>query len=86
MNLLEGENFTFIEELTKQASFDDAKIITIDGLRVEFVDGWGLVRASNTTPSLVLRFEADDKEALERIQSVFRDLMLEIKSDIELPF
>lgn len=86
VSLSEGENFTFIDKLIEQASFEDAKLITIDGLRVEFADGWGLVRASNTTPSLVLRFEADDEEALARIQDVFRALMMQIKADIELPF
>ncbi|PHS73228.1 MAG: phosphomannomutase/phosphoglucomutase [Cycloclasticus sp.] len=86
IGLQEGENFTFIEQLQSQATFDDAKIITIDGLRVEFKDGWGLVRASNTTPTLVLRFEADDEQGLERIKQSFREQMLKINADIELPF
>ncbi|PCI17809.1 MAG: phosphomannomutase/phosphoglucomutase, partial [Piscirickettsiaceae bacterium] len=82
----EGENFTFVEQLLAEADFDDAKVITIDGMRVEFMDGWGLVRASNTTPSLVLRFEADSNEALERIQATFKGMMQRVKPDIELPF
>lgn len=82
----EGENFTFIEEMQAVADFDDAKVIDIDGMRVEFIDGWGLVRASNTTPSLVLRFEADSEEALERIKGNFKDVMLKVKPDIVLPF
>ena len=61
-------------------------MITIDGVRVEYEDGWGLVRASNTTPSLVLRFEADNEEALSRIQNGFREQMLALKPDIDLPF
>lgn len=84
--LKEGENTGFIERMFSLANFKDAKIIDIDGMRVEFADGWGLIRASNTTPSLVLRFEADNKEALQRIQTEFKKLMLQIKSDISLPF
>ncbi|MGB1540991.1 MAG: phosphomannomutase/phosphoglucomutase [Cycloclasticus sp.] len=86
ISLEEGENFSFVEALQSQAKFEDAKIITIDGVRVEFKDGWGLVRASNTTPSLVIRFEADDEEALGRIKEVFREQMLKINADITLPF
>ncbi|PCI70276.1 MAG: phosphomannomutase/phosphoglucomutase [Piscirickettsiaceae bacterium] len=82
----EGENFEFIDKMLAEADFDDAKVVTIDGLRVEFMDGWGLVRASNTTPSLVLRFEADTEEALETIKNRFREMMLRVKPDIELPF
>lgn len=82
----EGENFEFIDKMLAEADFDDAKVVTIDGMRVEFMDGWGLVRASNTTPSLVLRFEADSDEALETIKNRFREMMLRVKPDIELPF
>lgn len=65
-----------IAGLTKQAHFDDAQqVITIDGLRVEFADGFGLIRASNTTPVLVLRFEADNEAALQRIQNQFKELL-----------
>lgn len=84
--LPEGENFKFIDALLAIARFSDAKVNTIDGLRVDFSDGWGLVRASNTTPSLVLRFEADSQEALLRIQDIFRKLMEKIKPSIKLPF
>lgn len=88
LNILleEGENFSFIEAFQAQAQFDDAKLITIDGLRVEFKDGWGLVRASNTTPSLVLRFEADDEVALERIKQLFKEQMLKTNPAIEFTF
>jgi len=84
--LEEGENFRFIEQLQAQANFEDARIITLDGLRVEFKDGWGLVRASNTTPSLVLRFEADDEQELERIKQLFKEQMLKINAALELTF
>jgi phosphomannomutase/phosphoglucomutase len=82
----EGENVGFIEQMCKRINFKDGKIITIDGLRVEFSDGWGLVRASNTTPSIVVRFEADSKIAMNRIQRKFKFLMLQIKPDLSLPF
>ncbi|TAN69344.1 MAG: phosphomannomutase/phosphoglucomutase [Methylobacter sp.] len=84
--LEEGENFTFVDSLFKAADFTDGKITDIDGLRVDFPDGWGLVRASNTTPSLVIRFEADSEAAMHRIQEQFRQLMKKIKPNIVLPF
>jgi phosphomannomutase/phosphoglucomutase len=84
--LKEGENVRFIEQMFSQADFSGANIVNIDGMRVEFADGWGLVRASNTTPSLTLRFEADTKEAMSRIQAQFKYLMLQIKPDLSLPF
>ncbi|MBQ0723817.1 MAG: phosphomannomutase/phosphoglucomutase [Cycloclasticus sp.] len=86
ITLQEGENVAFIEQLQSQSRFEDANIITIDGMRVEFQDGWGLVRASNTTPSLVLRFEADNEQSLERIKQVFREQMLIINAELNLPF
>ncbi len=64
--------FEIMEKLTKTANFDDAKITTIDGIRADFDDGWGLVRPSNTTPTLVLRFEAKTKKSLKQIQDKFR--------------
>jgi phosphomannomutase/phosphoglucomutase len=82
----EGETFTFMERLIQTGDFGDGRLITIDGLRVEFDDGWGLVRSSNTTPCLVIRFEADNAAALARIQGLFRDQLLRTKRDLELPF
>jgi phosphomannomutase/phosphoglucomutase len=61
-------------------------VITLDGVRVEYADGFGLARPSNTTPVLVLRFEADDAAALARIQADFRRALLAIKPDAKLPF
>ncbi len=84
--LAEGENFTFVDALKAKASFADARVTDIDGLRVDFTDGFGLVRASNTTPSLVIRFEAETPDALERIEGQFRSLMKQVKPDIALPF
>jgi phosphomannomutase / phosphoglucomutase len=84
--LEEGENFGFIKNLLAAAKFADGKITDIDGMRVDFPNGWGLVRASNTTPSLVIRFEADSEAAMNSIQEQFRQLMKKIKPDISLPF
>lgn len=84
--LEEGENFTFIDSLLKIAKFTGGSITNIDGMRVDFPNGWGLVRASNTTPSLVIRFEADSEAAMKDIQEQFRQLMKKIKPDIALPF
>lgn len=86
IDLAEGEQHQFMDELMSRAEFDNANVIMIDGIRADFEDGWGLVRASNTTPSLIMRFEAKDKEALQRIQQQFRELLQSIKPDLALPF
>ncbi len=87
IKLKEGENHALITRLGKEAKFTDAKdVITIDGLRVEYADGFGLMRASNTTPVIVLRFEADDEAGLKRIQDDFRRVLLKANSTLELPF
>jgi phosphomannomutase/phosphoglucomutase len=75
-----------MDQLRQRAHFDEATLITIDGLRADWSDGWGLVRASNTTPVLVLRFEADNDAALKRIQGVFRKQLLAIDFKLKLPF
>ncbi len=82
----EGENHAFMERFLADPRIDGARVITIDGLRAEFDDGWGLVRASNTTPSLILRFEADDATALERIQATFRQALRAVEPGLSLPF
>jgi len=61
-----------VQRFVETARFDGARVATIDGLRADWDDGWGLLRASNTTPILVLRFEADNEAALARIKDVFR--------------
>ena len=87
IKLKEGENYALIEKLQKAARFPDAReVITIDGLRVEYADGFGLARSSNTTPVVVLRFEADDKAALERIQADFRRVLHQAAPAAQLPF
>jgi phosphomannomutase/phosphoglucomutase len=86
VQMKEGENFAFVEKFREVAQFDGAQITTIDGIRADFTDGWGLVRGSNTTPVLILRFDAATEEALERIKTTFRTQMLAVKPDLELPF
>ena len=82
----EGEPQDYIGRLLENAHFENATVSTIDGMRVDFADGWGLVRASNTTPVLVLRFEADDEAALVRIMEEFRRVMLQVEPGLSLPF
>src|SRR5690348_2686536 len=82
----EGEHYTFIERFRERAQFEGARITTIDGVRADWPDGWGLVRASNTTPVLVLRFDADAAGALKRIQDTFRTQLLAVDSSLQLPF
>ena len=82
----EGEQHAFIARFVEQARFEGARISLIDGVRADWPDGWGLVRASNTTPVLVLRFEANDEAALSRIQAAFRMQLLALKPDLNLPF
>ncbi|WP_428087451.1 phosphomannomutase/phosphoglucomutase [Candidatus Thioglobus sp.] len=69
---VQGQQFEAMDKLAKNVSFEGAKITTIDGVRVDYPNGWGLVRPSNTTPCLVLRFEADDQKTLEEIQAKFK--------------
>lgn len=82
----EGAHYAFIEKFRANCSFPGAQVSTIDGVRADFPDGWGLVRCSNTTPSLVLRFDADHADALRRIQDLFRQRLLAQQPELELPF
>ncbi|MDY7577630.1 phosphomannomutase/phosphoglucomutase [Herbaspirillum sp. RTI4] len=87
LHLTEGENFLLIDKMRTQSAFAGAQeVITIDGLRVEYADGFGLARASNTTPVVVLRFEAESAEALIRIQQQFKTNILSLKPEVVLPF
>src|SRR5690606_18332420 len=87
LNLTVGEErkFSLMEALASAADWgEQARIGTIDGIRVDYPDGWGLVRASNTTPVLVLRFEADTVAALERIRQLFRRQLAAVAPDLDL--
>ncbi|WP_374495044.1 phosphomannomutase/phosphoglucomutase [Zoogloea sp.] len=83
----EGEPFSLVDKLKAEASFVGAEsMLTIDGVRVEYADGFGLARPSNTTPVVVLRFEADSQEAIQRIQADFRRAIEGVWPGIQLPF
>lgn len=87
LQLAEGENVTLIDMLRRDASFPGhERIIDIDGLRVEYADGFGLARSSNTTPVVVMRFEAETPAALARIQAEFRRVIIAAMPAAELPF
>lgn len=87
LEMAEGEPYALVQALQKQGRFDDAlRVVTIDGVRAEYADGFGLARASNTTPVVVLRFEADTPEALARIQDDFRGQLLRLAPGAALPF
>ena len=87
IKMAEGEHYALMDTLQKTAKFPDAKeIITLDGLRVEYADGFGLARPSNTTPVIVLRFEAESTAALERIQADFRGVIHAAAPGLALPF
>jgi phosphomannomutase/phosphoglucomutase len=83
LDVTEDTKFDIIERLKDQADFGEGTVTTIDGIRVDYADGWGLVRASNTSPSLTLRFEADTQEALTRIQEVFRSRLVELDPSLK---
>jgi len=82
----ENVKFDLMQRLLNKANFPDADVSTIDGLRVDFADGWGLVRPSNTTPYLILRFEADDEKALNAIKKRFAEFLLAEDATLQLPF
>ena len=75
-----------MEKFRARSRFEGARLTTIDGVRADWPDGWGLVRASNTTPVLVLRFDADNASALKRVQDVFRAQLHALDSSLPLPF
>ncbi len=82
----EGEHYKFMDKFKREASFPDANIVTIDGMRVNYAEGWGLIRPSNTTPCLVLRFEANTEALLNEIQASFKQQLLNMDNSLDLPF
>ncbi len=82
----DGAQHAFIEKFVEQSNFTDARLSTIDGVRADFDYGWGLVRASNTTPSLVIRFEAESEEKLAQLKENFKTQIHAVDPDINLPF
>lgn len=86
IDISDEAKFTFMERFSDEADFTDAKIIRIDGMRVEFAKGWGLLRASNTTPCLVARFEAIDEASLLGIQQLFKQEIQRLEPQLVVPF
>ena len=87
LKLEEGENVALIGRLQREARFESAeRVVTIDGVRAEYADGFGLARSSNTTPVVVMRFEGESEQALARIQRDFKQAILAIKPDARLPY
>ena len=86
LDMPEEAHADFMQQILAAANFDNAEVSTIDGLRVDFSDSWGLIRPSNTTPCLVLRFEGDDEAALETVKGQFRELLTGIDAGLSLPF
>lgn len=84
--ITEEQKFIFVEKFANSAKFNQGKISTIDGLRVDFINGFGLLRASNTSPYLILRFEADTTQGLQNIQEMFRQQILQVDKNLQLPF
>jgi len=82
----EQNKFDLMQRLVTELRFPGASLNYLDGIRADFKEGWGLIRASNTTPNLVLRFEADDAESLKRIQLDFRTALLQLMPRLQLPF
>ncbi len=88
INLTVGETqkFAIIQALGQQADWGDGKVTTLDGIRVDFPTSWGLIRASNTTPVLVLRFEAEQQDELERVQQLFREQLQAAAPEVKITF
>ena len=82
----EGEHIKLIDELKQKIELSEAQLIMIDGVRAEFKEGWGLVRASNTSPSLIFRFEAQNEQALDHIKTLFKLQVQRLAPDLKLPF
>ena len=82
----DGAQHAFVQKFANQAKLPNAQITTIDGIRADYEHGWGLVRASNTTPAIVIRFEAENDSVMEEIKSAFRKEMSKVDADLTLPF
>jgi phosphomannomutase len=83
----EGNNhFTFMDLFVKLTKFEGAEIVNIDGMKIIYSFGWGLIRCSNTSSNLVLRFEADDEKSLNKIKTIMKNAMLKIDKNLDIPF
>ena len=86
IKVTEDSKFRIMEKMKASAQFEGGNMVTVDGVRVDFPDSWGLLRASNTTPVLVARFEGDSEAALEQAQRVFREQLLALEPGLSIPF
>jgi phosphomannomutase/phosphoglucomutase len=86
VTVTDENKFRLIDSLQRDGVWGEANLTTLDGVRVDYPKGWGLVRASNTTPVLVLRFEAETEDELSRIKEVFRAQLYNVAPDLNLPF
>lgn len=86
IDVSDERKFHLMERILEKAHFPQATVNVLDGIRVDFADGWGLIRASNTTPALLLRFEASSRQALQGIQALFRELLREVDDHLVLNF
>ncbi|MEW8255555.1 MAG: phosphomannomutase/phosphoglucomutase [Candidatus Thiodiazotropha taylori] len=86
VRLEEGHAETVMEAIDLLPDIPNARMVKIDGLRAEFEQGWGLVRASNTSPALLFRFEAESEAELDKVKGVFRELVNKVDPQLELPF
>lgn len=86
IEVTEDSKFTIIDALQASANWGEGSVNTLDGIRVDYPSGWGLIRASNTTPMLVLRFEGDTEDDLQHVQNLFRDQLLAVAPNIHWPF
>ena len=86
LEMEEGKHHALVEQLVRNAWFPTGEICTIDGIRVDFETGFGLARASNTTPTVILRFEANNQQQLIEIQEQFRTQLLALQPELKLPF
>jgi phosphomannomutase/phosphoglucomutase len=84
--LEEGRSQEIMQAVDKLPDLPGARLVKIDGLRAEFEQGWGLIRASNTTPALLFRFESDNEEGLLQVQSIFKDMLSKVAPDVTAPF
>ncbi len=86
IDIADDKKFIFMDKIKLLPVPQEAELISIDGIRLEFSNGWGLLRASNTSPCLVCRFEADSQGSLKKIQQLFREMMLKIEPNLSIPF
>lgn len=86
VKVTEANKFRIMEKLEANGQFDGGNLVKLDGVRVDFPNSWGLIRASNTTPVLVARFEGDSEEALDNVKSIFRDQLLAVEPGLDIPF